>query len=31
MVTNVTPQFLPVDDLNSHFTMGINIPIGKRK
>jgi hypothetical protein len=31
MITNVTPQFLPVDDLNSHFTMGINIPIGKRK
>ena len=31
MITNVTPQFLPVDDLNSHFTMGVNFPIGKRK
>lgn len=31
MITNVTPQFLPVNDLNSHFTMGINIPLGKRK
>ena len=31
MITKVTPQFLPVDDFNSHFTMGVNIPFGKRK
>ena len=31
MITKVNPQFVPIDDLNSHFTMGINFPIGKRK
>lgn len=31
MITKVTPQFLPVNNLNSHFTFGINIPFGKRK
>ena len=31
MVTKVTPQFLPVDDLNAHITFGLNIALGKRK
>lgn len=31
MITKVTPQFLPVHNLNHHFTLGMNFPIGKRK
>lgn len=31
MITKVTPQYIPVDNLNSHITLGINIPFGKRK
>lgn len=30
MISKVTPQFLPVNDLNYHITFGINMPIGKR-
>ena len=29
MITRVTPQFLPVNEFNSHITLGINIPIGQ--
>lgn len=31
MITKVTPQFIPVDDLNAHVTLGINIALGKRE
>lgn len=31
MISNITPQYLPVNDLNYHFTLGMNIAIGKRK
>lgn len=31
MMTKVTPQFIPVHNLNSHFTMGISLALGKRK
>lgn len=31
MITKVTPQFLPVNDLNAHITFGLNIAFGKRK
>lgn len=31
MITKVTPQFIPVNNLNGHITMGINFPIGARK
>ena len=31
MLTKVTPQFIPVNDLNSHITLGVNMAIGKRK
>lgn len=31
MMTKVTPQFIPLNSLNSHFTMGLNFVIGKRK
>ena len=31
MLTKVTPQFIPVDDLNAHITMGVNLSMGKRK
>ena len=31
MLTKVTPQFIPVDDLNTHITLGVNLAIGKRK
>ena len=31
MVTRVSPQFIPINNLNYHFTMGINFPIGARK
>ena len=31
MVTKVTPQFIPVDNLNSHITLGFNLAMGKRK
>lgn len=31
MITKVTPQYIPVNNLNSHITFGITKPIGKRK
>ena len=31
MITKVTPQFLPVNNMNYHLTFGVNIPLGKRK
>ena len=31
MISKVTPQFIPVHNLNSHFTLGINLALGKRK
>ena len=31
MISNITPQFIPVNDLNYHLTIGVNMPIGKRK
>lgn len=31
MITKVTPQFIPVDDFSAHLTLGVNIPLGKRK
>ena len=31
MATKVTPQFVPVDNLNSHITFGISSTFGKRK
>lgn len=31
MVTKVTPQYIPVNNINGHITFGITKPIGKRK
>ena len=31
MITKVTPQYIPVDNLNSHITLGVNLALGKRK
>lgn len=31
MVTKVTPQMIPLNNLNSHFTMGLSIALGKKK
>lgn len=31
MLTKVTPQFIPLNDLNSHITLGLNIVLGSRK
>lgn len=31
MITKVTPQFIPVHNLNSHITLGFNLALGKRK
>ena len=31
MVTKVTPQFIPVNNLNAHLTFGLNLALGKRK
>ena len=31
MITKVTPQFIPVNDLNSHITLGFNLALGRRK
>lgn len=30
MISKVTPQYIPVNDFNYHFTIGINLPLGKR-
>lgn len=31
MITKVTPQYIPVDNLNSHITLGLNLALGKRR
>lgn len=31
MITKVTPQYIPVNNLNSHITLGVNLALGKRK
>ena len=31
MITKVTPQYIPVDNMNAHITFGLNIALGKRK
>lgn len=31
MITKVTPQFIPVNNMNSHITFGLNLALGKRK
>ena len=31
MITRVTPQYIPIDNLNAHVTLGLNWVFGKRK
>ena len=31
MITRVTPQYIPIDNLNTHLTIGISASFGKRK
>lgn len=31
MLTKVTPQFIPLNNMNANFTIGLNIAFGKRK
>lgn len=31
MITKVTPQYIPVNNMNGHITLGLNFPIGARK
>lgn len=31
MITKVTPQYIPVNNMNGHITIGVNKPLGKRK
>lgn len=31
MITRVTPQYIPIDNLNAHVTFGLNLALGKRK
>ena len=31
MITKITPQYLPVNKFNNHFTLGVNFPVGKLK
>ena len=31
MITKVTPQYIPVDNMNSHITLGLSLALGKRK
>ena len=31
MITKVNPQYIPVNEINSNITLGINIPFGKRR
>lgn len=31
MITRVSPQYIPLDNLNSHFTFGLSLALGKRK
>ena len=31
MITKVTPQYIPLDNMNSHVTLGLNLALGRRK
>lgn len=31
MISYVTPQYIPLNDLNYHITFGVNMPLGKRR
>ena len=31
MITRVTPQYIPIDNLNAHITFGLNMALGRRK
>ena len=31
MITKVTPQYIPIDNMNAHVTFGLNLALGKRK
>ncbi|MBQ5627062.1 MAG: hypothetical protein IIU97_03020, partial [Bacteroidaceae bacterium] len=31
MITRVTPQFIPIDNMNAHVTFGLNLALGRRK
>ena len=31
MITRVTPQYIPIDNMNAHVTLGLNLALGKRK
>lgn len=31
MVTKVTPQYLPLENMNSHITLGLSLALGRRK
>ena len=31
MITKVTPQYIPLDNMNAHITFGLNLALGKRK
>lgn len=31
MITKVSPQFIPINNLNAHITFGLNLTLGKRK
>ena len=31
MITKVSPQFIPINNLNAHFTFGLSFAVGKRK
>lgn len=31
MITRVTPQYIPLDNMNAHITFGLNLALGKRK
>ncbi len=31
MITKVSPQYIPIDNMNAHITLGLNLALGKRK
>ena len=31
MITKVTPQYIPVDNMNAHVTLGLSLALGRRK
>lgn len=31
MLTRVTPQYIPIDNLNGHVTLGVNFPLGRKR